>query len=63
MSATIYEFPVRGRFIAGSPREDMKSAANVVSALRAPKTVIGSSWYHEEAIEAERTPKNWNPKN
>jgi hypothetical protein len=58
MSATIYEFPVRSRFVAGRPREDMKSPANVVSALRTPKTVIGSSWYHEEAIEAERTPKN-----
>jgi hypothetical protein len=58
MSATIYEFPVRGRFVAGSPKEDMKSAANVVLALRAPKTVIGSSWYHEEAIEAEQAPKN-----
>ena len=57
MSATIYEFPVRGRFIAGSRREEIKPAANAISS-RVTKTVIGSSWYHEEAIEAERTPKN-----
>ncbi len=62
MSATIYEFPVRGRFIAGSQREEMKSATNLLSS-RASKTVIGGSWYHEEAIEAERTTKSWIPKN
>ena len=50
-SATIYQFPARGRFALSAPREDVKAVA-------APRVVFGSGWYHDEAIEAERTRKN-----
>jgi Protein of unknown function (DUF2735) len=52
-SATIYQFPARGRFAMSAQQNE----ANV-AALRAPKISFGSSWYHDEAIEAERTRKN-----
>jgi Protein of unknown function (DUF2735) len=52
-SATIYQFPARGRFALSAPREDVKAAA-----VAAPRVVFGSGWYHDEAIEAERTRKN-----
>ena len=47
-SATIYQFPLRGRFAAGSDHDE--APTNLV-ALRAPKTVYGSGWYHDEAIQ------------
>jgi hypothetical protein len=53
-SATIYQFPLRGRF-AASPSHDESSVAT--TAPRAPAIAFGS-WYHEAAIEAERTRKN-----
>jgi Protein of unknown function (DUF2735) len=53
-SAKIYDFPLRGRF-AVSAAHDSDVAANTVP--RAPAVAFGS-WYHEEAIEAERTRKN-----
>ena len=52
-SATIYQFPQRGRFAVSAAREEVKTAAVV-----APRVVFGSGWYHDEAIEAERTRKN-----
>lgn len=52
-SATIYQFPLRGRFAAVSSRDE----SNAASTPRAPAVAFGS-WYHEEAIEAERTRKN-----
>ena len=56
MSATIYEFPGRGRYAVGQ-REEVKPVIGFASS-RVTKTVLGNSWYHEEAIEAERSPKN-----
>jgi hypothetical protein len=53
-SATIYQFPQRGRF-AASPSRDEPGVAGTTP--RAP-AVAFDSWYHEEAIEAERTRKN-----
>jgi hypothetical protein len=53
-SARIYDFPPRGRF-AVSASQDSDAAAK--SMPRAPAIAFGS-WYHEEAIEAERTRKN-----
>jgi len=52
-SATIYPFPPRGRFApcAGNPDTEQAKAA----VPRAPRVVFGSGWYHDEAIEAERT--------
>jgi len=52
-SAKIYDFPPRGRFVVGASHDS--AAAN--TAPRAPAIAFGS-WYHEEAIEAERTRKN-----
>jgi hypothetical protein len=52
-SAKIYDFPLRGRFAVGASHDS--AAAN--AAPRAPAIAFGS-WYHEEAIEAERTRKN-----
>jgi len=56
-SAKIYEFPARGRYAAAAKRDDSKSS-DVVS-LRTTKTVSGSGWYHDAAIEeSDRTRKN-----
>jgi uncharacterized protein DUF2735 len=52
-SATIYQFPQRGRFATSPPREEPAASPTP----RAPAIAFGS-WYHEEAIEAERTRKN-----
>jgi hypothetical protein len=47
-SATIYQFPARGRFAAAaSKREDVS----------APRVVFGAGWYHDEAIAEERVRK------
>ena len=54
-SATIYQFPARGRF-AMSARDEKAVAAPAIQ--RAPNIAFGSGWYHDEAIEAERTRKN-----
>jgi hypothetical protein len=54
-SATIYQFPMRGRFAASAPHDDDANAASTTP--RAPAIAFGS-WYHEEAIEAERARKN-----
>lgn len=52
-SATIYQFPARGRYVEG---EAKKSSAGSISRL--PGASMGSSWYHQDAIEeAERTRK------
>jgi hypothetical protein len=55
-SATIYQFPARGRFaVAGDQSE---SAMNQMS-VRAAKIVSGGAWYHEAAIQdAERASDN-----
>ena len=60
MSATIYEFPARDRYAIGSQAEQINTVMTSFASPRNAKikTVIGSSWYHEEAIEAERLPKN-----
>jgi hypothetical protein len=55
-SANIYEFPARGRF--AETRDDANTASNP-TLPRFAKTVFGSAWYHEEAVqEAERAGKN-----
>ena len=53
-TATIYSFPVRGRFAAGADPD----AAAAASDRRDVPTVTGSGWYHEEAIREERASKN-----
>jgi hypothetical protein len=55
-SAKIYQFPARGRFIAGSLREDAESTPVPALSPRVARAVSGSGWYHDEAIlEAEWT--------
>jgi hypothetical protein len=54
MSARIYQFPTKGSAAPGASREPSKSEANAIPP-RAAKVVLGSNWYHDEAIqEAER---------
>ncbi len=53
-SATIYQFPARGRFAATSraPREQRHVCAG--SALpRGAKLAVGGAWYHDEAIRTK----------
>ncbi len=56
-SATIYQFPARGRFAVGVQSDQAGTAAAVMSPHA--KIVFGSGWYHDEAIQdAERGRKN-----
>ena len=53
-SAQIYQFPARGRFAAGSHRDESNSDASLTP-LRLASVALAGNWYHEEAIrEAER---------
>ena len=55
-SAEIYQFPPRGRFVAGRRDESEPAAGIAMSRLT---TAFGGNWYHEEAIrEAERARKS-----
>jgi hypothetical protein len=49
-SATIYTFPPRGRFAI----REQDRAAPAVTLPDGAKFPSGSSWYHEEAIQAAR---------
>ncbi len=51
-SATIYQFPARGRFAAGADRDDSKSVP-VAALPRGAKLAVGGAWYHDEAIREE----------
>jgi hypothetical protein len=58
-SATIFQFPARGRFALSGRAEASQPATNLLTAPRAANVAFGSSWYHEEAIrEAELAHKN-----
>jgi uncharacterized protein DUF2735 len=55
-SAKIYQFPARGRFAANNQRE----ATELATTAELPcdvNIVVGSAWYHDEAIQAERERK------
>jgi Protein of unknown function (DUF2735) len=56
-SATIYEFPRRGRFAVSGQADASTSIANP-ALQRAPKISFGSGWYHDEAIQEERARGN-----
>lgn len=45
-SATIVQFPARGRFAANSERQEAAP-----SLPRGAKLVVGGAWYHDEAIQ------------
>ena len=51
-SATIYQFPLRGRFAAPAQQNDTSASSRVPS--HAAAVAIGSAWYHDAAIDAER---------
>ena len=55
VSATIYNFPPRGRFALRI--DDTAPAANV-QLPRGVKLVSGSGWYHDEAIRDENARNN-----
>ncbi len=54
-SPTIYEFPLRGRFALDARHEETSAA---MRAQGLPAIAFGGAWYHDEAIEAERTRSN-----
>jgi hypothetical protein len=57
-TATIYQFPLRGRFAPLSPFADSTQASALVPS-RATAAALDGSWYHAEAIlEAELAPKH-----
>ena len=57
-SAEIYQFPPRGRFVAGGKGDEAKSASGIVASCLAT-TAFGGNWYHEEAIrDVERARKS-----
>ena len=51
-SATIIQFPARGRFAASAERDDAKSR-RARSLPRGAKIAVGGAWYHDEAIRDE----------
>lgn len=53
-TATIYTFPARGRFAAGGGSEGPIREIG----QRAAPTVVGSGWYHDEAIREEQERKD-----
>ncbi len=57
MSATVYQFPAGGRRTIGDRREETKPTLSFVASPNV-RTVLGTGWYHDEAIEEDRTPKN-----
>ncbi len=52
-SATVYQFPARGRFAKAAAHNENAALASLIE----PRISYGS-WYHDEAIEAERARKN-----
>jgi len=51
-TARVIQFPARGRFAKAN------SIDARLAVVGAPSIAVGGSWYHDEAIEAERTRKN-----
>jgi uncharacterized protein DUF2735 len=56
-SAQIYQFPPRGRF-ALTDRDDTQARINLEAQAALPKVAYGSGWYHDAAIEDERSRGN-----
>ncbi len=56
-SATIYQFPARGRFASAATHEEWRASNN--PATQRAQVVSGGAWYHEEALrEADESRKN-----
>ena len=56
-SATIYQFPPRGRY-AGAARGIQPGSMKDRALPHMAGPVVGSGWYHDEAIRNERSPKD-----
>jgi Protein of unknown function (DUF2735) len=57
-SATIHEFPARGRFAQIERCDDVQAATNFFSP-RVARVASSGAWYHDEAIQqAEQVRKN-----
>ena len=54
-SATIYQFPPRGRYATGAPSGAARFAEYSSPYMSSP--ALGSGWYHDEAIREERDHK------
>lgn len=54
-SAQVFQFPPRGRFAASAQQTSTNMEALPI--VNAPRISYGS-WYHDEAIEAERQRSN-----
>lgn len=52
-SATIYQFPKRGRFAAG--QGDSAGTVTSIAAAKVSRAALGGAWYHDEAIADERS--------
>lgn len=54
-SAKIYNFPQRGRFAVAHEHDDNNLAVNFKSpnfkSTLVTPTVLGSAWYHDEAVQ------------
>ena len=56
-SATIYQFPARGRFAANAAHSDFNNPGLIAPSI--VPVASASGWYHEEAmLEDERARKN-----
>lgn len=54
-TAKIYIFPVKNGAKSGMPSKEAEWAAEIAAA-GAAQAVIGSSWYHEEAVKESDRP-------
>ena len=52
-SAKIYQFPLRGRRAEAAARDEAKIPPDV-RVQRVSANVLGSSWYHEAAIQESK---------
>ena len=55
-SAQIYQFPARGRFALNASNDIQSRISAEAQAL--PKVAYGSGWYHDAAIQDERSRGN-----
>jgi hypothetical protein len=55
-SATIYQFPAGGRDALRSHRDAQQPAADAASTY-VSEVGFGDAWYHQDAIQSERTGK------
>jgi hypothetical protein len=58
-SAQIFEFPVGGRAgLSERNRRASSTSGDAVFSMPATQIVVGSGWYHDAAIEEEKSSKH-----